>query len=172
MAYEHLVLGNCQAFTGRSLTLDAMRLLICLLSVVVLDGGGLTWKTSPARHLLVGKYRYNIALKTSYAHDDDADNTYFTVTRANSGAEQPCSGFLKSITRQGEVRTTGAYAVNGPYLLFKKRNHGPRGVRQWQDRRWVIPDSTVITFTPDRNGQLRAVEHREYINGKTKKVFY
>ncbi|WP_126546944.1 hypothetical protein [Hymenobacter amundsenii] len=143
-----------------------------MLSIVALGDMGLTWKTSPARQLLIGKYRYDIALKTSYAHDDDADNTYFIITRAHSGAKQHCSGVLKSVTRQGAIQTTGAYAVNGPYLLFKKRNHGPRGVQQWQDRRWVIPDSTVITFSPDRNGQLRSVEHREYINGKSREVVY
>ncbi|MBO3272231.1 hypothetical protein [Hymenobacter defluvii] len=152
-----------------------MRLIICSLSVIVLSGisgMGLTWRISPVRHVLIGKYRYDITLKTSYAHDDDADNTYFMVTRTNSGAKQPCSGFLKSITRQGEIQITGAYAINGPYLLFKKRNHGPRGVVEWGGKQWVIPDSTVTTFSPDHNGQLKSVDHREYINGESRKVVF
>lgn len=98
-----------------------MRFLVCVLSIVVLDGRGLIWKTSPVRNLLIGKYRYDITVKTLYAHDDDADNTYFMVRRANAGAKQPCSGFLKSVTRRGQIQITGAYTVNGPYLLFKKR---------------------------------------------------
>jgi hypothetical protein len=117
----------------------------------------------------VGPYDYDIALKTQYAHahahDDDADNTYFIVTRANSRKQQ-CSAFLRSMTRQGVVQTTGEYAIEGAYLRFKARNFTPRRVVMPSGEQRVFPDSTVNTFSPDRTGQLHLVESWEYTEGK------
>ena len=128
--------------------------------VAALGGGGVKWYTGPIRHQLVGKYRYDIALKTEYAHDEDADNTYFIVTRANSRTQQ-CGAARRSITRQGVVLSTGEYAIEGPYLRFKERYFTPRRVKQL-----VFPDSTVKTFSPDRTGQLQLVEIWDYTEGK------
>ncbi|MFC6223764.1 hypothetical protein ACFP2F_10970 [Hymenobacter artigasi] len=124
------------------------------------------------RHLLVGKYRYDITLETLYVHDDDADNTYFVVTSANSGAKQQCSGFLKSITRQGEIQTTGTYAVNGPYLLIKERYGDPQRVYRIGNEQWIQPDSTIKTFSPDQTGRLQLIEVRDYTRGVSKKRSY
>jgi len=143
-----------------------MRILFPLVSVAVLCGGGMTWHTGPARHLLVGKYRYDIVLQTQYEHDDDADNTYFVVTRADSHT-QMCSAFRRSRTRQGGVLTTGEYAIDGTHLLFKERYFSPRRVRQW-----VFPDSVVNTFSPDRTGHLRLISSRNYTGGKVQNVSY
>ena len=143
-----------------------MKLLLPLVSVAALCGGGVTWHTGPVRHLLVGKYRYDIALNTHYEHDDDADNTYFVVTRAGSRTQQ-CSATRRSMTRQGVMRIMGEYTTNGARLQFKERYFGPRRVRQW-----VFPDSVVKTFSPDRTGQLHLIECWKYTEGKGKKVTF
>ena len=114
----------------------------------------------------MGPYRYDIALQTQYNHDDDADYTYFVVTRANSRAPQ-CSAIRRSITRQGVVKSTGAYAINGAHLQFKERYYGPKRIRKW-----VFPDSVMITFSPDRTGQLHLTDYWEYTEGKGKKVTF
>lgn len=142
---------------------NAMRLLLPLAFVTSLCSGGITWQTNPARRLAVGLYRYDIVLQTQYEHDDDVDNTYFVVTRANSRV-QLCSAIRRSITRQGVVRSTGEYAINGSYLRFKERYYGPRRVRQW-----VFPDSVVKTFSSARTGQLHLIDYWEYTEGKGKK---
>lgn len=165
------VAGCCWPFRERNLTLNRMKLLISLVSVVALDGGGKAWRAGPARHLLVGQYRYDIVLKTEYAHDDDADNTYFIVTRANSRIMQ-CSAFRRSITRQGVLNLTGTYAVNGPYLLFKERYGDPQRVYRIGNEQWIQPDSTIKTFSPDQTGRLQLIEVRDYTGGVSKKKSY
>ncbi len=144
----------------------AMTLLFPLVSVAALCIVGATWHTTPVRNIAVGQYRYDIALHRQYNHDDDVNTTYFIVTRANSRPEL-CSATRRSITRQGVVRMTGAYVIEGQYLRFKERNFGPRRVRQWE-----FPDSVVKTFTPDRTGQLHLVDCWEYREGKGKKVTF
>jgi hypothetical protein len=140
-----------------------MRLLLPLAFVSSLYSGGVTWQTHPARRLAIGKHYYDVTLKTQYEHDDDADKTYFVVTRANSRAPQ-CSSTRRSITSQGVVNSTGEYAINGAHLQFKERYYGPRRIRQW-----VFPDSVVKTFSPDRTGQLQLIDYWEYTEGKGKK---
>jgi hypothetical protein len=125
-----------------------------------------TFKTIPARNIAVGQYRYDITLKAQHAHDGETDNTYFIVTRTNSHTQQ-CSGTRQIITRQGEVQTTGAYAIEGRYLRFKQRSFGPR-----RFGKWVFADSTVTTFSPDRTGQLQLLDCWEYTQGKSKKVTF
>jgi hypothetical protein len=125
-----------------------------------------TFKTSPARNIAVGQYRYDITLKTLHAHDGETDNTYFIVTRANSHTRQ-CSGTRQIINRQGEVQTTGEYAIQGRYLRFKQRSFGPRTFGKW-----VVADSTVTTFSPDRTGQFQLLDCWEYTQGKSKKVTF
>lgn len=146
--------------------MGAMKLILPLVSVVTLFGGSVTWHTDSVRHLLVGKYYYDITLKSGYDHDDDADNTFFIVTRAHSSRQQ-CSGIQRSITRSGVLRTTGAYAVSGTHLLFKRRYFGPNRVQQH-----VFPDSAVLTFSPNRTGQLKLTGARDYTEGKVKDVSY
>jgi hypothetical protein len=143
-----------------------MKLLLPFVWVATLFGGSVAWRTGPVRHLKVGQYRYDIALKVGYAHDDNADNTYFVVTRANSAIQQ-CSGIQRSIARPGVLLTTGAYAVSGSHLLFIRRYYGPRRVQQH-----VFPDSVVLTFSPDRTGQLKLMGARDYTQGKVKDVSY
>jgi len=140
-----------------------MRPLLPLAFVTALCSGDITWQTTPARRLAVGPYRYDVILRTQYAHDDDADNTYFIVTRADSRT-QLCSAIRRSISRQGVVKSTGEYAINGAHLQFKERYYGPRRIRQW-----VFPDSVVKTFSPDRTGQLHLIDYWEYTEGKAKK---
>ena len=118
--------------------------------------GTLRGRLAPHAALLVGKYHYDVTLQTQYAHDDDADNTCFVVTRANSRATL-CSSTRRSITRQGVVKSTGEYAVNGPHLQFKEHYYGARRIRKW-----VFPDSVVKTFSPDRTGQLHLIDYQEY----------
>ena len=143
-----------------------MRLLFPLAFVAALCSGDVTWQTGPARRLAIGKYYYDITLKTQYEHDDDVDNTYFVVTRANSRATQ-CSSTRRSTTRQGVVNSTGEYAINGAHLQFKERYYGPKRIRKW-----VFPDSVVKTFSPDRTGQLHLIDYWEYTEGKGKKVTF
>ena len=143
-----------------------MKLILPFVSVVTLFDGSVTWRTGPVHHLKVGRYHYDIALKAGYAHDDDAGNTYFVVTRANSSTQQ-CSGIQRSITRPGVLLTTGAYAVSGSNLLFKRRYFSPRRVQQH-----VFPDSAVLTFSPDRTGQLKLTGACDYTEGKVKDVSY
>ncbi|UOQ95812.1 hypothetical protein MUN81_11100 [Hymenobacter sp. 5317J-9] len=137
-----------------------MKWLFAFAFVAALAGGELTWHTRPARHLLVGQYYYDIALKTQYEHDDDAYGTYFMVTRANSQKAQ-CSSTRQRITRKKVLHTTGEYAIEGPYLRFKERSYGPRRIDKW-----LFPDSVVKTFSPNRTGQLQLTEVWEYTEGK------
>jgi hypothetical protein len=134
--------------------------------VATLYSGAFAWQTSPTHRLAVGPYQYDIALNTQYEHDDDAANTYFIVTRVGSRT-QLCSATRRSLTRQGMVRSTGEYAVDGSHLWFKERYFGPRRIRQW-----VFPDSVVKRFSPDRTGQLHLIDYWEYREGKGKKVSF
>ncbi|WP_426060005.1 hypothetical protein [Hymenobacter sp. B1770] len=143
-----------------------MTLLFPLVLVALLGGRDLHWQTGPARRLAVGHYRYDIALKTAYAHDEDTDNTYFVVTRPNARTPQ-CSALRRSVTRQGAVQTTGEYATDGDRLLFKQRYLTPRRIRQW-----VFPDSSVTTFSPDRTGRLCLRGVRNFSDGKATDVTY
>lgn len=133
----------------------------------MLSGGDITWQTRPARHVGVGSYYYDIKLDTQYNHDDEADNTYFVVTRAKYHPTQ-CSAILRTISREETVLTTGEYAIEGPYLRFKERYFTPRRVVV-SGREQVSPDSTVHTFSPDCTGQLHLVETWEYTRGKVER---
>ncbi|MCI1187008.1 hypothetical protein MON38_06225 [Hymenobacter sp. DH14] len=144
-----------------------MKCLFALVLVATLCGGNATWQTRPARHVGVGAYYYDIKLKTQYDHDDEADNTYFVVTRAKSRMTQ-CSAILRTTSRKGAEQTTGEYAIEGQYLRFKERHFTPRRVVV-SGRERVFPDSTVNTFSPDRTGQLHLVESWEYTGGKVER---
>lgn len=145
-----------------------MHIFILLISLMAVHT---VWHTGPARQLLVGQYRYDIGLQTEYAHDDDADNTYFIVRRANSHLVQ-CSAFRRIVTRRGALKRTGMYAVSGSQLLFKERRVGPRQTHQTGNERWAEPDSTVKTFSPDQTGRLQLIEVRDYTGGKSQERSY
>ena len=140
-----------------------MRRLLPIVFITALCIGGITWQTTPARRFTMGPYRNGMVLQTQYEHDDDADNTYFVVTHAYSRA-QLCSAIRRSITRQGSVKSTGEYAINGSHLQFEERYCGPRRIQKW-----VFPDSVVKTFSPDHTGQLHLIDYWEYTGGKVRK---
>ncbi|MDO7849431.1 hypothetical protein Q5H92_23910 [Hymenobacter sp. M29] len=61
-----------------------MNLFFPLIAVAALLGAGLRWRTGAARHVLIGAYSYDIALKTERYPGDRPDDTYFVVTGIRS----------------------------------------------------------------------------------------
>jgi hypothetical protein len=120
---------------------------------------GFTWKKAPANNIVLGNYRYDIALEKSFNHDDNTYSTYFVVKRAKSNTKL-CSSTLLT-TRNDSVLTTGQYCIDGPRLLFRERYFGPKQIRGF-----VFADSVQKTFASDRNGQLQLTEIRQYKGGQ------
>lgn len=141
-----------------------MNLLFPLIAVAALLGAGLRWRTEAARHVQIGAYSYDIALKTDHYPGDRPDDTYFVVVGANSRREQ-CAGTRLLVTHQGVVLSKGKYAVDGSHLLFMERLYNP-GQIQGKG----VPDSLVRTFSPDRTGQLRLIDYWVYRAGKGEKI--
>ncbi|WP_345053396.1 hypothetical protein [Hymenobacter glaciei] len=136
-----------------------MKTSFMLFAFVVLLFSCFIWKEKPIRNFAIGNYHYDIALQKQYAHDDDAYNTYFVVTQANS-RKTLCSATLLSL-RADTVLSKGSYLITSKNLQFKERYFGPRKIRGF-----VFADSIRKTFYPDRNGGLHLTEVVEYKSGK------
>ena len=136
-----------------------MKMFLMLFTIVLLLFSCFTWKEKPIRNFAIGNYNYDIALQKQYAHDDDAYNTYFIVTRANS-RKTLCSAMLISL-RADTMLSKGAYLITSKNLQFKERYFGPRKIRGF-----VFADSIRKIFYPDRNGSLHLTEVVEYKSGK------
>ena len=142
-----------------------MKIPFMLFAFVGLAFSCFTWKEKPTKNFAIGNYRYDIALQKQYAHDDDAYNTYFVVTRANS-RKTLCSAMLISL-RADTMLSKGAYLITSKNIQFKERYFGPRKVRGF-----VFADSVRKFFYPDKNGGLHLTEVVEYKSGKATTTRY